>query len=72
LIENITQNIEAMRRVENANLTEIITLRMIEVLSEAMTDEAVQALIPQQVIANLVTDASAQMQTWLNQPPEDQ
>jgi hypothetical protein len=61
-----------MRRVENANLTEIITLRMIEVLSEAMTDEAVQALIPQQVIANLVTDASAQMQTWLNQPPEDQ
>ena len=73
IIQNITQNIEAMRRDSNSNLTEIITLRMIEALEEAISEESsVRALIPQQVMANLVLDTSAQMKAWIDKPPEDE
>lgn len=66
IIEKITQSIEAMRRHEQTNLTEIITLRMIEALEEATTNDSVQALIPQHVMASLVMDASNQMQDWIS------
>lgn len=66
IIERITQSIDSMQRQENTNLTEIITLRMIEALEEATTNDSVQALIPQQVMTNLVLDASNQMQSWLS------
>lgn len=72
IIERITQSIDAMRHHDDTNLTEIITLRMIEALEEATTDDSVQALIPQQVMANLVMDAANQMQTWLSRRPEDE
>ncbi|HEX6384091.1 MAG TPA: SPFH domain-containing protein [Anaerolineae bacterium] len=73
IIENITHNIESMRRDSNSNLTEIITLRMIEALEEAISEESpVRALIPQQVMANLVLDTSSEMRSWLNRPPEDE
>lgn len=72
IIEKITQSIEAMRRHEHTNLTEIITLRMIEALEEATSDDSVQALIPQHVMANLVMDASSQMQDWINRTREDE
>lgn len=72
IIQNITQNIESMRRNSNSNLTDIITLRMIEALEEALSEESpVRALIPQQVMANLVLDTSAQMKAWINKPAED-
>ena len=72
IIENITHNIESMRRDSNSNLTEIITLRMIEALEEALSEESpVRALIPQQVMANLVLDTSSEMRSWLNKPAED-
>ncbi|KAA3659897.1 MAG: hypothetical protein DWQ04_20940 [Chloroflexi bacterium] len=66
IIERITQSIDAMQQQEDTNLTEIITLRMIEALEEATTNDSVQALIPQQVMTNLVLDASNQMQSWLS------
>lgn len=71
MIERITESIASLRREENANLNEIITLRMIEALEEAMADDSVQALIPQQVMSRLVLDASNQMQEWMNQAPEN-
>jgi regulator of protease activity HflC (stomatin/prohibitin superfamily) len=74
IIEKITQSIESMRYRENSNLTEIITLRMIEALEEATTHSSVQVqgLVPQQVMANLVLDASNQMQLWMQRQAEDE
>jgi hypothetical protein len=56
-----------MHQQDQASLNEIITLRMIEALEEAMADGSAQALIPQQVITRLVMDASNQMQHWMLQ-----
>lgn len=70
IIENITQNIDSVRRAGDANLSYIITLRMIEALEEAISSDSLQALIPQQIMKNLVTDTSSQMQAWLNEPKE--
>ncbi len=72
IIERITQSIDAVRQQEDTNLTEIITLRMIEALEEATTNDSVQALIPQQVMTNLVLDASNQMQSWLSRQTGDE
>jgi hypothetical protein len=47
-------------------------LRMIEALEEAKSSTMLQALIPQQVMTNLVLDTSEQMQEWLEQPEEEQ
>lgn len=70
IIENITQNINSVRRAGDADLSNIITLRMIEALEEALSSASLQALIPQQIMTNLVMDTSNQMQAWLNQPKE--
>ncbi|MCB9419690.1 MAG: hypothetical protein H6667_07790 [Ardenticatenaceae bacterium] len=70
IIENITQNIDSVRRSGDADLSNIITLRMIEALEEALSSASLQALIPQQIMTNLVMDTSTQMQAWLNQPEE--
>lgn len=71
LIQNITQNIEAMRRTSSADLSEIITLRMIEAMEEASGDATLRALIPQPVIRNLM-DASSQMLTLINPSAEEE
>ena len=68
IIENITQNIDSVRRAGDADLSNIITLRMIEALEEGLSSESLQALIPQQIMTNLVMDTSTQMQAWLHQP----
>jgi regulator of protease activity HflC (stomatin/prohibitin superfamily) len=70
IIENITQNIDRVRRSSEADLSNIITLRMIEALEEALSNASLQALIPQQIMTNLVMDTSSQMQAWLNEPQE--
>jgi regulator of protease activity HflC (stomatin/prohibitin superfamily) len=70
IIENITQNIDSVRRAGDADLSNIITLRMIEALEEALSSASLQALIPQHIMTNLVMDSSTQMQAWLNQPRE--
>lgn len=68
IIENITHSIETMRREEDADLSQIIMLRMIEALEDAVSAGSVQALVPQQIIAGLVGDASRQMQSWVSPP----
>jgi regulator of protease activity HflC (stomatin/prohibitin superfamily) len=68
IIENITHSIETMRRDEDADLSQIIMLRMIEALEDAVSAGSVQALVPQQIIAGLVGDASRQMQSWVAPP----
>lgn len=67
IIENIIQNLEAMRQGGSgeSDLYQIIILRMIEALEEAVSDGSVQALIPQQIMANLVNATSTQMQKSL-------
>lgn len=53
MIESITNNITLMHRAGEADLTEVITLRMIEALEEAAADKNVQALMPQQLMSTL-------------------
>jgi regulator of protease activity HflC (stomatin/prohibitin superfamily) len=65
IIHNITQNIDAMRRAGNNNLTQIIMLRMIDALEEATGDPTVQMILPQELIGQLVEEASGQMKDWL-------
>jgi regulator of protease activity HflC (stomatin/prohibitin superfamily) len=69
IIESITSSIDTMRREEGADLSQIIMLRMIEALEDAVSAGSVQALVPQQIIAGLVGDASRQMQSWVQAPP---
>ncbi len=66
IIQNITQNIAAVRQAEGTDLTNIITLRMIEALEEAQSSAPLKALVPQQVMSSLVMDTSQQMQSWLH------
>ena len=68
IIENITHSIELMRREEDADLSQIIMLRMIDALEDAVSAGSVQALVPQQIVAGLVGDAARQMQTWVSPP----
>ncbi len=66
IIENITQSIETMRQGDDRNLTEIITLRMISAMEEAMTNLSVQATLPRPVMADLM-DVSRRMLVWMGQ-----
>jgi len=65
IIESITQSITQSRR-SNINLTEIVALRMIEALEEAVSDVSVRALVPQPVLASMV-ESSRQMLNWMDE-----
>lgn len=69
IIESITHSIDTMRREEGADLSQIILLRMIKALEDAVSTGSVQALVPEQIIAGLVGDVSRQMQSWVQAPP---
>lgn len=66
IIQNIIQNIERMRRQDAADLSQIVLLRMIEVLEDATSDTSVHALVPEQIITDLLRDTSTQMRRLLN------
>ncbi|MCB8980275.1 MAG: SPFH domain-containing protein [Ardenticatenaceae bacterium] len=68
IIENIVNSIDAMRRDEDIELSQVIMLRMIEALEDAVSAGSVQALVPQQIIAGLVGDVSRQMHSWVETP----
>ncbi|MBK8902076.1 MAG: SPFH domain-containing protein [Anaerolineaceae bacterium] len=68
IIENIINSIDAMRRDEDIELSQVIMLRMIEALEDAVSAGSVQALVPQQIIARLAGDASRQIQSWVDTP----
>jgi hypothetical protein len=67
IIENLTENIEAMHRSGQTNLTDVVALRMIEALNEASADETVRALVPQQATVTL-----EQLEAWLQEKGETQ
>ncbi len=67
IIQAIIKNIDEMRRVEQANLNEVITLRMIEELEKAMGNNTLQRMIPEQMLARLVMETQGQMRELL--PP---
>jgi len=70
IIDNITQNILAMHRDDNVNLTEVVTLRMIQAFEDAVSDISVKALVPQPVLTSMVL-SSREMLTWMEEQ-EDQ
>jgi hypothetical protein len=69
IIETIMHNIDAMRAAEDADLHEIVMLRLIEVLEAAMSSNQVQ-IVPEQIVANLVLEASSQMRALLDRPKD--
>lgn len=68
IVESIIQNIETMHRHETAELADIVMLRMIQVLEEAMSDASVQALVPESIMGSLALDASQQLRVWAKEP----
>jgi regulator of protease activity HflC (stomatin/prohibitin superfamily) len=68
IIENITNSIDAMRQEDGAELSQVIMLRMIEALEDAVSAGSVHALVPQQLIAGLVRDASVQIRSLVALP----
>jgi hypothetical protein len=65
------RNIDEMHSREGAVLPQIVTLRMIEALEEAISSEALQAHIPGQILAGLTLETSNQMQSLITPPAED-
>ena len=61
IISRITERIEAMRASGEAELTDVVALRMIEAMEEAVADDKVRDLVPQQAIGAL-----RQIQGWMN------
>lgn len=72
IIDTIARSIDAMRQESDADLAQIITLRMIEALEEAVSEGSIQAMVPQQIMASLVADTSRQMKTWGEEIPPPQ
>lgn len=66
IISRITERIEAMRASGEAELTDVVALRMIEAMEEAVADDKVRDLVPQQAIGTL-----RQIQGWVNDRGED-
>jgi hypothetical protein len=70
IIETMMHNIDAMRAAEDADLHEIVMLRLIEVLEAAMDNNKLQTIVPEQIVANLVLEASSQMRALLDRPKD--
>ena len=65
IIQNITQSITNSSR-NDIGVTEIVALRMIEALEEAVSDVSVRALVPQPILTTMV-ESSRQMLGWINE-----
>jgi hypothetical protein len=65
IIQNITQSITNSSRSE-ISVTEIVALRMIEALEEAVSDVSVRALVPQPILTTMV-ESSRQMLSWIDE-----
>lgn len=65
IIQNITQSI-AESSHSGVSVTEIVALRMIEAMEEAVSDVSVQALVPQPVLSTMV-ESSRQMLNWIDE-----
>lgn len=65
IIQNITQSIANSSR-SDISVTEIVALRMIEAMEDAVSDASVQALVPQPVLTTMV-ESSRQMLAWIDE-----
>lgn len=73
IIEKIMQSIDEMRLTEEADLSQIVTLRIIDVLEDAATKSTTQTYLPSQVLASMALESSAQLQASQEYfPPEDE
>ena len=55
------QSINEMRQNEQANLPEIVTLRIIDVLEDAATKSTSQAYLPSHILSGIITESSSQL-----------
>jgi hypothetical protein len=65
MIDSITSSIETIYRRGDGDISEVVTLRMIEALETAVSDDAVKALLPSHILNSL-----DQIQRWLVAPPQ--
>lgn len=65
IIQKITQSIVASSR-SGISVTEIVALRMIEAMEEAVSDGSVQALVPRPILTTMV-ESSRQMLNWIDE-----
>ena len=61
MIDAISRNLNTMKREDDSEMVEILTLRMIEALEQAISTGSVRADVPQQIMANLIADTSKHM-----------
>jgi regulator of protease activity HflC (stomatin/prohibitin superfamily) len=61
IIERITEKIEDMQKNGTDDLAEIVALRMIEAVENAVSDNAVQAIVP-----NYVLNTLKQVEEWMD------
>jgi hypothetical protein len=66
LIQQIVGTIEQLKTSPNADLSEIVTLRVVEALEEAQSKELVKALLPQHSLME-----ARQIQRWLQSGSEE-
>lgn len=71
IIQKIMSSIDEMRQREDVALPQIVTLRMIEALDEAISSKALEAHVPGQVLADLTLETTNQMQTLIESESED-
>jgi hypothetical protein len=60
IIVTLTESIQAMQSSEDGQLTDIVTIRMLEAMREAAEDEQVKAMVPSQALETM-----HQLQDWL-------
>ncbi len=70
IIENITRSITHSRH-HNVNLTEVVALRMITALEDAVANVSEKALVPQPVLTSMV-ESSRQMLRWMDSEKDKQ
>ena len=61
MIQAIARNLNHMKEHDDSDMVDIITLRMIEALEEAVAEGSVKAKIPQEIMARLIEDTSKQL-----------
>lgn len=66
IIQTIIQNLETMRQGGESDLYQVIVLRLIDALEEAVAADSPRMFVPQQIMASLLADASAQVRARLD------
>ncbi len=72
IIQKIMRSIDEIRQREDAALPQIVTLRIIEALDEAISSQSLETPIPGQVLAELTQETTNQMQSLAQSGSEDQ